>query len=157
MQVCGVTTLASPCVLCAQTSSHHPACPDYEPPPRYNEFCASEGEARLVHVLLKLAQGWAPDKLPPFPGDRKPYVGPSGFAKGHEVKQSFPLAAFAGRFTALVYAGPGRLKGRCPLHTEKTPSFYIYEESGRWRCFGACAEGGDVFRLGRRLMELGKW
>lgn len=36
-------------------------------------------------------------------------------------------------------------KARCPFHTERTPSFYVFPETGTWRCFGACATGGDVF------------
>lgn len=35
-------------------------------------------------------------------------------------------------------------KARCPFHTERTPSFYVFPESNSWRCFGACATGGDV-------------
>lgn len=35
-------------------------------------------------------------------------------------------------------------KACCPFHPEHTPSFVVYEDGG-WRCFGACAEGGDVF------------
>ncbi len=35
-------------------------------------------------------------------------------------------------------------KARCPFHTERTPSFYVFPETGTWRCFGACATGGDV-------------
>ncbi len=35
-------------------------------------------------------------------------------------------------------------KARCPFHTERTPSFYVFPESDTWRCFGACATGGDV-------------
>lgn len=34
-------------------------------------------------------------------------------------------------------------KGLCPFHGEKTPSFTIWPENGRWYCFG-CHEGGDV-------------
>ena len=158
MQVREVTTLADPCVLCAQTSGHHPACPDYEPPPRYNEFCASEAEARLVHVLLSIALGWPADKLPPFPGDIAPKSpAPAGAGIFARVKAAHSIAEFAGRFTTLTRTGPERLKGCCPIHAEKTPSFYIYEGSQRWRCFGACAEGGDIFRLRSRLKGKGKW
>ena len=35
-------------------------------------------------------------------------------------------------------------KARCPFHAERTPSFYVFPETGTWRCFGACATGGDV-------------
>ena len=47
--------------------------------------------------------------------------------------------------------GPGRWKGLCPIHHEKTPSFYIYSEPWRWYCFGACAGGGDIVDLAREL------
>ena len=35
-------------------------------------------------------------------------------------------------------------KALCPFHAERTPSFVIYPDSGSWRCFGSCSEGGDV-------------
>ena len=36
--------------------------------------------------------------------------------------------------------------GFCPFHENtRTPSFVVFPDSGTWRCFGQCAEGGDVF------------
>lgn len=38
-----------------------------------------------------------------------------------------------------------QLVGRCPLHADKTPSFYVHPRKGVFRCHG-CGAGGDVFR-----------
>lgn len=40
----------------------------------------------------------------------------------------------------------------CPLHNEKTPSFFVTPQNGRWHCFG-CGEGGDAIAL---VMEMRK-
>jgi DNA primase len=38
--------------------------------------------------------------------------------------------------------------GFCPFHpNSRTPAFVVFPESGTWRCFGQCNEGGDIFRF----------
>ncbi|GAA6524755.1 DNA primase [Intrasporangium sp. DVR] len=50
-------------------------------------------------------------------------------------------------------AGPGSLKGLCPFHDEKTPSFNIRPAVGAWHCFG-CGEGGDVISFMQKVDHL---
>lgn len=45
-------------------------------------------------------------------------------------------------------------KGLCPFHTEKTPSFIVFPDTGRWHCFG-CGAGGDIFGFVMQSQNLG--
>jgi len=45
------------------------------------------------------------------------------------------------------------LKGLCPFHNERTPSFYVFPQTQTWRCFG-CNEGGDVFSFVQKQQSL---
>ncbi len=41
-----------------------------------------------------------------------------------------------------------RYVGRCCFHEDKDPSFSVYQDKSgamKWRCFGACNKGGDIF------------
>jgi DNA primase len=60
-----------------------------------------------------------------------------------EVKQRTDIVEVIGRDIKLTKAGR-TLKGLCPFHGEKHPSFYVYPEQQSWHCFG-CNNGGDVF------------
>src|SRR5512133_1237716 len=45
--------------------------------------------------------------------------------------------------------------GFCPFHpNSRTPAFVIFPDSGTWRCFGQCNEGGDVFKF---VMKKENW
>lgn len=61
-----------------------------------------------------------------------------------EVKDRLDIVEFIQSYVPLKKAGRN-YKGLCPFHAEKTPSFVVFPDSGRWHCFGACGTGGDVF------------
>jgi hypothetical protein len=72
-----------------------------------------------------------------------------------QAKASVDLAALVEAAGVELHpAGPGRLRGRCPLHQEKTPSFFVFQDRGRWRCFG-CGEGGDAIDFIRKSRGCG--
>jgi DNA primase len=60
-----------------------------------------------------------------------------------EVKSRLNVADVVGETVDLRKAGT-TLKGLCPFHAEKTPSFVVTPARETWKCFG-CGKGGDVF------------
>ncbi len=69
------------------------------------------------------------------------------------VKDKASIESVVGEHVTLTRAGAGRLKGLCPFHDEKTPSFTVRPAVGRWHCFG-CNEGGDVISFVQRIDHL---
>jgi DNA primase len=69
------------------------------------------------------------------------------------VRTRTDILALVGQYTMLRRTG-SNYKGICPFHQEKTPSFHVDPELGRWRCFGACSEGGDVFKFLQKAENL---
>jgi DNA primase len=62
-----------------------------------------------------------------------------------EVKDRIDIVEVIGESVKLRKTGKN-FTGFCPFHPNtRTPAFVIFPESGTWRCFGACNEGGDVF------------
>ncbi len=60
-----------------------------------------------------------------------------------DIKDRLNIADFVGNYVELKTTG-ATLKGLCPFHQEKTPSFVVNEERQVFKCFG-CGEGGDIF------------
>lgn len=56
-------------------------------------------------------------------------------------------------YVALKPAGGGSLKGLCPFHDERSPSFHVTPSRGMYYCFG-CQEGGDVITFVQKLDHL---
>lgn len=68
-----------------------------------------------------------------------------------DFKATNRVEDIAAQYTRLIPAGPNKFKGCCPMHSERTPSFIVNTDTQKWRCFGACATGGDVIDLVQRL------
>jgi len=60
-----------------------------------------------------------------------------------EIKSRLPVEEIVGESVTLRKAG-SILKGLCPFHGEKTPSFTVTPARGTWHCFG-CGKHGDIF------------
>jgi DNA primase len=81
-----------------------------------------------------------------------------------DIKSKLDIVQYVSRTTPLKRAGR-TFKACCPFHSERTPSFVVDPGKQTWRCFGACATGGDVFAFAMRqngwtfqeaVQELGK-
>lgn len=60
------------------------------------------------------------------------------------MRERARIDAVVSEFVALRNAGGGSLKGLCPFHDEKTPSFHVHQDRGFYYCFG-CQAKGDIF------------
>ncbi|MCT1385020.1 DNA primase [Brachybacterium sp. p3-SID1565] len=69
------------------------------------------------------------------------------------VRERARLDEVVGEHVMLRTAGVGSMKGLCPFHDEKTPSFHIRPQLGHWHCFG-CGEGGDVISFVQKINHL---
>ena len=69
------------------------------------------------------------------------------------VRERARVDEVIGSYVALRNAGGGSLKGLCPFHDEKTPSFQVTPSRGFYYCFG-CGEGGDVITFLQRIDNL---
>jgi DNA primase len=67
-----------------------------------------------------------------------------------EVRSRTNLADVVGDYVSLKSAGVGSMKGLCPFHEERSPSFHVRPQVGFYHCFG-CGEGGDVYSFLQKM------
>ena len=70
------------------------------------------------------------------------------------VREAARIEVVVAERVALKPAGVGSMKGLCPFHDERTPSFHVRPALGLWHCFG-CGEGGDTINFVMRADALG--
>ena len=70
-----------------------------------------------------------------------------------DLKLRVNLADVVARMVTLRKAGGARLKGLCPFHNEKTPSFNVDPDKGYYHCFG-CGKSGDIISFVRETEQL---
>lgn len=70
-----------------------------------------------------------------------------------EVKARTNIADIVGDYVTLKSAGVGSLKGLCPFHDERSPSFHVRPQVGYYHCFG-CGESGDVYSFVQKMDHL---
>lgn len=70
-----------------------------------------------------------------------------------DVRERARIEEVVSQYVTLRPAGVGSLKGLCPFHDEKTPSFHVRPQVGQWHCFG-CSEGGDVISFVMKINSL---
>lgn len=64
-----------------------------------------------------------------------------------EIKSRIDIVDFISRTVKLKRTGKN-YSGMCPFHpNSRTPAFAVFPDSGTWRCFGQCNEGGDIFKF----------
>src|SRR5512136_700087 len=64
-----------------------------------------------------------------------------------EIKSRLDIVELVSESVQLRKSGKN-YTGFCPFHANtRTPAFVVFPESGTWRCFGQCNEGGDIFKF----------
>ncbi len=64
-----------------------------------------------------------------------------------EIKDRVDIVGLVSETVQLRRSGKNYI-GFCPFHENtRTPAFVVFPDSGTWRCFGQCNEGGDVFKF----------
>ena len=66
------------------------------------------------------------------------------------IREQVRIEEVVGDYVQLRRAGADSLKGLCPFHNEKSPSFHVRPNHGHFHCFG-CGEGGDVYAFVQKI------
>lgn len=66
------------------------------------------------------------------------------------IRERARIEDVVGDYVQLRRAGADSLKGLCPFHNEKSPSFHVRPNHGHFHCFG-CGEGGDVYAFIQKI------
>ncbi|OAN37873.1 DNA primase [Mycolicibacterium iranicum] len=66
------------------------------------------------------------------------------------IREQVSIEDVVGDYVQLRRAGADSLKGLCPFHDEKSPSFHVRPNHGHFHCFG-CGEGGDVYAFLQKI------
>ncbi|MEU9750901.1 DNA primase [Streptomyces niveus] len=69
------------------------------------------------------------------------------------VRDAVPIDTVVSEYLQLRPAGGGNMKGLCPFHDEKSPSFQVSPSKGLFHCFG-CQEGGDTIAFVMKIDHL---
>ena len=84
-------------------------------------------------------------------------VGGGGWRKGRipdtdvtAIRDKTRIEDVVGDYVQLRRAGADSLKGLCPFHDEKSPSFHVRPNHGHFHCF-CCGEGGDVYAFVQKI------
>ncbi|MET8776334.1 DNA primase [Nocardia sp. NPDC004654] len=70
------------------------------------------------------------------------------------IRERVRIEDVVGEYVALKRAGADSMKGLCPFHDEKSPSFHVRPNHGLFHCFG-CGEGGDVYKFLQKIEHIG--
>jgi DNA primase len=70
------------------------------------------------------------------------------------IRERVRIEDVVGEYVSLKRAGADSLKGLCPFHDEKSPSFHVRPNHSHFHCFG-CGESGDVFAFLQKIDHVG--
>ena len=76
-------------------------------------------------------------------------------ALSDDVKERLDIVDVVSQYVPPLQKAGRNYKAPCPFHTERTPSFVVFPDRQSWRCFGACATGGDVISFVMRMEKQG--